>query len=98
VLGGQGDYGKFAYLASTYQAPLQIVSSILAIIPFLGGCVALLIWIYTYVEGYFAVKVNYGLSNGKALAVVLIPLALFILLMICFVVVIAGSIAAFSSN
>jgi hypothetical protein len=98
VLSGQGDYSKFAYLASTYQAPLTIVSSVLSIIPFLGGCIALLIWIYTYVESYFAVKVNYGLSNGRALAVVLIPLALVLILAFCFAFVIAGMFAAFSNN
>src|SRR5215216_2489283 len=38
MLGGQGDYGKYAYLSSTFQAPLTIISSILSIIPFLGGC------------------------------------------------------------
>jgi hypothetical protein len=98
LLGGEGDYSKFAYLASTYQAPLTIVSSILSIIPFLGGCVALLIGIYTYVEAYYAVKVNYGLTSGRALAVVLIPLALLILIMFCFVIVVIGGIAALSNN
>jgi hypothetical protein len=98
LLGGQGDYSKFAYLASTYQAPLTIASSILSIIPFLGGCVALLIGIYTYVEAYYAVKVNYGLTSGRALAVILIPLALLILILFCFVIVIIGGIAALSNN
>jgi hypothetical protein len=97
-LGGKGDYPKFAYLASTYQAPLTIASSILAVIPFLGGCVSLLVLIYTYVLSYFAVKANYGLTNGRALAVVLIPLVLLFVVAICFAVVVAGSIAALSGN
>ena len=98
LLGGQGEYSKFAYLASTFQAPLTIVSSILAIIPLLGGCVSLLIAIYGYVLSYFAIKVNYGLSNGRAVAVILIPLVLLVILFSCIAFVLIGSLAALSGN
>jgi hypothetical protein len=98
MLGGQGEYSTFAYLSSTFQAPLTIASSILAIIPFLGGCVSLLIMIYNYVLSFYAVKANYGLTSGRAIAVVLIPLALLMVLGICFIFVVAGSIAALSGG
>jgi len=98
MLGGQGDYGKYAYLTSTFQAPLTIASSILSIIPFLGGCIGFLVLIYTYVESYFAVKANYGLTSGKAIAVVLIPLVLLFLLIVCVGIVFAGALAALSGN
>ena len=98
MLGGQGEYSTFAYLSSAFQAPLTIVSSILAVIPFLGGCVALIIGIYGYVLSFFAVKANYGLTSGRALAVVLIPLVLVSVLMICAVAVIVGGIAALSGG
>jgi len=98
MLGGQGDYGKFAYLVSTYQAPLTMASAIISIIPILGGCISFLIVIYTYVESYFAVKSNYGLTSGRAIVTILIPLILVFLLVICLVVVVAGGIAAFSGS
>lgn len=98
VLGGVGEYSTFAYLMATYQAPLTIASSVLAIIPFLGSCVALLLAIYGYVLSYFAVKANYGLSSGKAIAVVVIPLAVLLLLMACIFIAIFGSLAALSGN
>jgi hypothetical protein len=98
VFGGQGDFGKFAYLMSTFQAPITIASSIIAIIPFLGGCVAFLLMIYAYVETYFAVKANYGLTSGKAIATVLIPVALLFLLIFCFILVIVGGIAALNNS
>jgi hypothetical protein len=98
MLGGQGDYGKFAYLASTYQAPLTMASAILSIIPFLGGCLGFILIIYTYVESYFAVKTNYGLTSGKAIAAILIPLAILLILFICIGVVVVGGIAALSSG
>lgn len=98
VLGGQGEYSKFAYLASTFQAPLTMASAVLALIPFLGGCVSLFITIYTYVESFFAIKVNYGLTTGKAIAVILIPIIILFLLFVCAAIVIGGSIAALSNN
>ena len=83
MLGGQGDYSKFAYLASTYQAPLTIASSVISVIPFLGGCVALLITLYGYVLSYFALMVNYGLSSGRAITAILIPIVLLFLFFLC---------------
>lgn len=98
LLGGQGEYSPYAYLASTYQAPITMISSILAIIPFAGGCVSFLLSIYSWVLTYFAVKVNYNLTSGRALAVVLIPLAIVIVLALCVSFVVAGMIATLSNN
>lgn len=98
MLGGQGEYSKFAYLVATFQAPLTIASSILSIIPVLGGCVGFLIAIYGYVETYFAVKAHYGLTSGRALAVVLIPLAILIILSICLAAVAIGGLFAISGG
>jgi hypothetical protein len=84
MLGGQGEYSRYAYLNASFQAPLTMISSIVAIIPFLGGCVSSLLGIYGLVLNYFAVKVNYSLSSGKAIAVVLIPIILVFILAICF--------------
>jgi hypothetical protein len=98
LLGGQGEYSKFAYLVATFQAPLTIASSVLSIIPFLGGCVAAILGIYGYVETFFAVKAHYGLTSGRALAVVLIPVILLFLLLFCFAIVVVGGIAALSGS
>ena len=97
VLGGQGDYGKLAYLMATYQAPITIVGAVLGLIPFLGGCVAALLGIYGLVLEYFAVKVNYGLESGRAIAVVLIPIAILILLAVCGIVVFGMMLAGLSN-
>jgi hypothetical protein len=94
MLGGQGEYPTFAYLVSTFQAPLTIISSILAIIPFLGGCVSVLILIYGYVMSYFAIKVNYNLTSGRAIVAILIPLAIVVLFLICFGTLIVGMLAS----
>lgn len=98
VLGGNGDFGKFAYLMATFQAPVIIVSSVLGIIPFLGGCIAFLVSIYAYVLSYFAIRVNYGLAQGKALAVILIPVALLLLVGVCAMIFALGGLAMMSAN
>jgi hypothetical protein len=96
MLGGQGEFSTFAYLVSTYQAPITIVSSILAVIPFVGGCVSLLLTIYGYVLSFFAIKVNYNLTSGRAIAALLIPLALLFAVFICIFSVVAMFAASMS--
>ena len=97
LLGGQGQFEKYAYLIATFQAPISIVSALLAFVPVLGGCVGALISIYSLVLAYFATKVNYGLTSGKALIVVLVPLILLLLVFGCIIFAVAGlAISSFS--
>jgi len=90
MLGGQGDLGRYAYLLASFQAPLGIVTALLGLVPMLGGCLGLLLSIYSLVLTFFATKVGLNLSSGKAIAVIVIPVAVLLLLMICFVGSIAG--------
>ena len=94
VLGGRGQYGRYAYLTATYSAPLMIVTSILGFIPVLGGCLSLLLAIYQFVLTYFAIKVEYGLSQGKAIVAVVIPLLAGLILAVCLVTVVVGALVA----
>jgi hypothetical protein len=94
VLGGTGAYGRYAYLIASFGAPLSIVSSIIGFVPVVGGCIGLLLSIYGMVLTYFATKVEHGLTQGKAIATVLIPLAFLILIFICATTVLVGAIAA----
>jgi hypothetical protein len=90
LLGGTGSYEQQTYLLGTFTAPLMIVNGILSIIPIAGGCIALLISIYTLVLTYFALKVSHAFTSGKAIATLLIPLLIGILLACC---IIAGVMA-----
>ena len=74
LLGGNGQLGRYAYLYATFSAPLIIVSSILGFIPVLGGCLAALLAIYRLVLTYHATKIEYGLTEGRAIMVVLAPI------------------------
>jgi hypothetical protein len=89
VLGGTGDFGRFAYLNAAFAAPLGILTTLLSLIPFVG-CISFFISIYSLVLVYFAVKVEHGLSSGRAILVVLIPLLVVLALVACFILSLIG--------
>ncbi len=83
VLGGTGDYGRYAYLNAAFSAPLGILTALLGMVPFVG-CITPLISIYSLVLVYFATKTEHQMSSGRAIWVVLIPVLFGIVLMLCF--------------
>lgn len=93
VLGGQADFGRYAYLLATFNAPLTILGAILALIPILG-CIGIVIPIYQLVLTYYATKVEQQLTSGKALIVVLIPVIIGLVLVGCAFVGLIGMFAA----
>lgn len=90
VLGGSGDLGRYSYLLASFQAPIGILSALLNLVPVLGACLSTILALYSLVLTYFATKVGLNLSSGKAIAVILIPVILLILLAFCFVFALAG--------
>lgn len=96
LLGGNGDLGRYAYLLASFQAPIGIINALLGLAPVIGGCLNLLLAIYSLVLTYFATKVALNLSSGRAITVIVLPIALILLLMICFVASIVG--LAFSTQ
>jgi hypothetical protein len=93
LLGGTGDFGRYAYLNASFTAPLTILSSLISIIPVLG-CISIFIGIYQLVLTYYSTKVEHNLSSGRALIVVLLPIFLVLLLVFCFVFFIVGALLA----
>jgi Na+/proline symporter len=90
LLGGTGDFGRYAYLNASFSAPLTILSSIISVIPVIG-CVSIFIGIYQIVLTYYSTKVEHNLTSGRALIVVLLPLLVVLLLVFCFVFFIVGA-------
>lgn len=90
MFGGSGDFGRFAYLSAAIQAPVEILSAVLSFVPVLGGCVSLALRIYSIVLLYFAIKVEYQLSDGRAIGTLLVPLVLLMGLAICGAAGLAG--------
>jgi len=98
LLGGQGDFGNYAYLNATFRAPIMIISAILGFVPGLGGCLGGLLSLYGLVLTYYATKVEYNLTSGKAIAVVIIPLLVVILLFACAIFGVVGLIMSTQNN
>ena len=90
LLGGTGDFGRYAYLNASFGAPLAILSSILSVIPFLG-CITIFLGLYQIVLTYYSTKVEHNLTSGRALIVVLLPLIVVLLLVFCFVFFVLGA-------
>jgi hypothetical protein len=90
LLGGTGDFGRYAYLNASFTAPLTILSSLLSVVPVLG-CISIFISIYQLVLTYYSTKVEHQLTSGKALIVVLLPVILVLLLVFCFVFFVVGA-------
>lgn len=93
VLGGKGDFGRYAYLSAAIGAPVSIVNAFLGFIPVVGGCVVALLSIYSLILNYFAIKVAYSLTSGRAIVVILIPLIIVFGIALCIGFVAAAAIA-----
>jgi hypothetical protein len=74
--------------------PLGILSALFSRIPLLGGLVAFGISIYTIVLHIFSIMAVHRLSGGKATAVVLLPVAVGILLILILVGITIGMLIA----
>jgi hypothetical protein len=98
LFGGTGDFGRFAYLLAAFQAPIAIISAVLGLVPFLGGCLAAALSIYSIVLTYFAIKVEHSLSGGKAIATLLLPLILVLVIAFCGAAAIAGLLVSMQGN
>ncbi|MFZ1768374.1 MAG: Yip1 family protein [Caldilinea sp.] len=97
VLGGVGDFGRYAYLNAAFSAPLGILTALLNIVP-LAGCITPFISIYSLVLLYFATKTEHQLNSGRAIWVVLIPVLVVLALMLCVIFGAIGLIMSLQSQ
>jgi hypothetical protein len=79
AFGGQGSFMVQAYTALLFQVPIGLGITLLSLIPFVGYF-ASVAGIYSYILQTFQLMAVHRLSTGKAVAVVLIPVAAGILL------------------
>ena len=93
ALGGTGSYAQLVYAFAAFVAPLYLLISLLAMIPFIQ-CFTPLLTVYILVLTVIAVKAVYGFGWGKA---VLSPFLLPGILLLCNVLVIV-TLAILGSN
>ena len=79
IFGGTGTFEQHTYSLAAFIAPLMVVSAVLSVIPILGSCLSIFIYLYQIFLTYLAMKATHRLSTGAALAVALIPLVVALL-------------------
>lgn len=83
ALGGQGDYGRYAYQVAAFYAPLSIVAALLGLIPLLGGCLGFIVWIYELVLAVIATQAEYKVDTAKAIIALVVALIVFLVVFGC---------------
>jgi len=94
AFGGQGTFLAQGYTSLLFNVPIGIISSLLSLIPILGGLAASALGIYAIVLNVLSIMAVHRLSGGKATAVVLIPVAVVLVLACVLAIVFIAIIAA----
>jgi hypothetical protein len=90
AFGGNGLFVQQGYSYLLYYTPIAVVSSVLGLIPVLGGLIGIALAIYGLVLNVFSIMATHRLSGGKATWVVLIPIiAIFLVVFLCALAVFA---------
>ncbi len=80
LFGGTGTFLQQAYAFALFSVPIQGVSALAGLVPVLGGLASAGLGIYSIILAVFAISASQRLTSGKAVAVVLLPAAIFLVL------------------
>ncbi|GLV55608.1 YIP1 family protein [Dictyobacter sp. S3.2.2.5] len=95
---GRGEFIEYIYSSLLFYVPIQIISGLLMLIPFVGLFLSFAVSIYTYVLMILMTMAVHRLSGGRAtLAVLILPIIAFVLGIIGGALLIAMFIALASS-
>lgn len=76
---GQSTFLELAYAVMLYWVPIQLASVVCGFLPYIGGLISLGLLVYAIVLAVFAVAASMRFPTGRAAAVVLIPIAVYVL-------------------
>jgi hypothetical protein len=94
IFGGTGSFLQQAYAFMLYYVPIEGAAAILGLVPILGGLAGFALSIYGIVLAVFAMMASQRLEGGRAVAAVLLPFVLLLLLACAFLFIIIALIAA----
>ncbi len=80
ALGGAGSFRGLFVATAAYTAPVTLLTSALAAIPFVGGCLTLPLSLYALYLGALSIKSVNRFDWGHALLTLLVPLIISILI------------------
>jgi hypothetical protein len=80
AFGGTGQFGELAFDLALFNAPTSVLGSLLNLIPIIGPLAAFALGIYNLYLTYLAIQSGMNLPSQKALYVILILAAIFLLI------------------
>ncbi len=83
LLGGEGTFAVQTYLLASFSAPLVVIASLLAVVPFLGSCLVALVVLYGLALTFFALNVAHDLDPGRTLMALFVPVLVGALVFLC---------------
>jgi hypothetical protein len=98
AFGGTGQFGELGYDVSLFTAPITVVSSVLGLIPVLGGIAALVLAIYNIYLTYLGIQSGMNLPKEKAIWVMVIIFLIVVAIVGCIAVFFAAIFAAMMSG
>jgi Yip1-like protein len=98
LFGGTGTFLQQAYAFALFSVPIQGVSALVGLVPVLGGLVSAGLGIYGIFLAVFAISASQRLTSGKAVAVVLLPAAIFLVLAFVALIVFVAILVATTHN
>lgn len=87
--GGTGNYTRTVYALAAFITPISILTSLIAIVPYLGPCLITLIGLYSVVLNVRALRAAHSLSVGAALGVLFAP-SILVFIFACVLFFLAG--------
>jgi len=79
MFGGQGTFGNTAYLQSLFMVPINLIAAI----PFIGGCIGFILYIYSIALWFFSTKAEQKLTTGKTIGVAIVAGIAFLAIFAC---------------
>jgi hypothetical protein len=83
AFGGTGKFGELTYDMSLFSVPITIVTSILGIIPVIGGILSFVVSLYSFFLAYLGIQAGMNLPKDKALYVILILVVVGVVFALC---------------
>ncbi len=94
IFNGQGTFLTQSWLLSLFLVPLDIIAAIARIIPILGGLVGLAAFVFGVYLAVLAIASAHRLPTGRAVAVVILPLAIVAVLACAFAIALTALLIA----
>lgn len=82
LFGGKGNYTTQSYLYAIYNAPLSIITTILALIPFVGPFLVFIVMLYGLYLLTMALKIAHNYTTGRAVLTWLAPVLIIVVVLV----------------